>query len=88
MSVTVRVSGVPNTNVLPYAVADVLGRPTGSTTAFPLVTPARYEMAKVSGVQIAVSVLFAVPVIGEPAAYVFEPSLQPPKVKPGLVRVP
>ena len=39
---------------------------------------------KVCGVQIAVKVLFEVPVIGEPAAYVFVPSLQPPKVNPGL----
>ena len=45
-------------------------------------------IAKVSGVQIAVSVLSLVPVIGLPAWYVFAPSLHPPKVNPGLTRLP
>ena len=36
----------------------------------------------------AVSVLFDVPVIAEPAAYVLIPSLHPPNVNPGLARFP
>ena len=44
--------------------------------------------AYVAGFQIAVRVLLLVPVIGDPAAYVFVPSLQPPKVYPALTKLP
>ena len=36
----------------------------------------------------AVSVLFDVPVIAEPAAYVFVPSLHPPNVNPAFASEP
>ena len=50
--------------------------------------PARYVIANVAGVQIAVKVLLLVPVIGLPAWYVLVPSLQPPNVNPGFTRFP
>jgi hypothetical protein len=83
-SITVFVSGVQSVKVLPYAVPGVFGVPSTSTTGELLTVPFAYETVKVCGVQIAVKVLFEVPVIGEPEAYVFVPSLQPPKVNPGL----